>query len=117
MRIPFRSYCLISSTSLQDRRQALHALLRTVLYTYLRLLTVLVQGPPSLKAEQEAINAGRAAFIKTEADTVIEHIRLASINIHHLCNEWRPVQARETLKHMMRTQIDERKARTAEVRK
>lgn len=55
-------------------------------------------------------------MIKTQADTAIEHIKLAAINIHHLCNEWRPVQARENLKMVMRKQIEERKRRTAEVK-
>jgi len=99
-----------------DRRQALQALLHTALHTYLRLLSILTAGPPSLTAEQAAFQSGRhGEVIKTQADTAIEHIKLASINIHHLCNEWRPVQARENLKMLMRVQIEERKRRTKEI--
>jgi hypothetical protein len=101
---------------LPDRRQALYTLLHTVLHTYLRLLSILTKGPPSLSAEQAAFASGHGHQVKTQADTAIEHIRVASINIHHLCNEWRPVQARETLKDLMINQIQERKRRTAEVR-
>ncbi|TKR64565.1 hypothetical protein L596_025075 [Steinernema carpocapsae] len=38
----------------------------------------------------------------------IEAIRLLFINMHHLVNEYRPVQARTTLEAMMRHQIDEK---------
>lgn len=88
-----------------------------MLHTYLRLLSILTSGPPSLSAEQAAFQNGQhGQVIKTQADTAIEHIKLAAINIHHLCNEWRPVQARENLKMLMRDQIEERKRRTNEVR-
>ncbi|KAK9894888.1 hypothetical protein P389DRAFT_85901 [Cystobasidium minutum MCA 4210] len=104
-------------TTWEERRQALQALLHTVLHTYLRLLSILTSGPPSLTAEQAAFQTGQQGqIIKTQADTAIEHIRLSAINIHHLCNEWRPVQARENLKMLMRNQIQERKRRTSEVR-
>lgn len=100
-----------------DRRQALQALLHTLLHTYLRLLSILTAGPPSLTAEQAAFQSGtQGDVIKTQADTAIEHIRIAAINIHHLCNEWRPIQARENLKLLMRSQIEERRRRTSEVK-
>lgn len=109
----------VTSTQLSptDRRQALQALLHTVLHTYLRLLSILADGPPSLAAEQVAFQTGKQGqVIKVQADTAIEHIRLAAINIHHLCNEWRPVQARETLKMLMKEQIEARRRRTSEVK-
>ena len=108
-----------SLRSHKGRRKALHALLHTLLHTYLRLLTILVQGPPSLIAEEAAFHAAPhdPAALKTQSDSAIEHIRLAAINIHHLCNEWRPIQARETMKLLMRNQIDERKERIVEMRR
>jgi mediator of RNA polymerase II transcription subunit 7 len=82
-------------------------------------LTILVQGPPSIVAEEAAFHAAPhdPAALKTQSDSAIEHIRLAAINIHHLCNEWRPIQARETMKLMMRNQIEDRKDRIAEMRR
>lgn len=55
--------------------------------------------------------------IATEADRALDHIRLCAINIHHLCNEWRPIQARETLKLLMRNQMEDRRIRTEQLRK
>lgn len=104
-------------TFMTARRQALHTLLHTILLTYLRLLGVLIDGPPSLAAEQARMtgSAPDSSFLGTQADSLIDHIRVAAINIHHLCNEWRPIQARETLKLLMRAQIEERKARTRDM--
>lgn len=105
-------------TDRTGRRRALHALLHTLLHTYLRLLTILVQGPPSLLAEEAALHAAPhdPSALKTQSDSAVEHMRIAAINIHHLCNEWRPIQARETMKLMMRNQIDERTLRIGEMR-
>jgi len=100
----------------EDRRRALHSLLRTVLHTYLRLLSVLLQGPPSIPSEQAHFKADPSQLLTTQADQLIEHLKLASINIHHICNEWRPVQAREMVKLVLRNQIDERKAKISEIR-
>jgi mediator of RNA polymerase II transcription subunit 7 len=111
------------------RRQALHALLHTLLHTYLRLLGALTSGPPSLHAETSFLSslssapppnldsAAAALALRTQADAAVAHIRLASINVHHLCNEWRPVQARETLRALMRAQIAARRRKTDELRR
>ena len=130
-----------TSQSSEGRRAALRALLHTLLLTYLQLLDVLLKGPPSIQAEQDALNRQHQQLrqeyenrqrtgvngvtqetappeaIATEADRAIDHLRLCAVNIHHLCNEWRPVQARETLKMLMQNQIDERRERTAELQK
>ena len=58
---------------------------------------------------------GQAEALGTESDHINSHIRLTAVNIHHLCNEWRPVQAREILKQIMRAQIEDRKKRTFEL--
>jgi len=100
----------------KDRRQALHSLLRTVLHTYLRLLSVLLQGPPSIPSEQEQFKKDPSKLLTTQADQLIEHIKLCTINIHHICNEWRPVQAREMIKLILRNQIEERRERIEEMK-
>jgi len=41
-----------------------------------------------------------------------DNLRLVAINMHHLLNELRPVQARESLLRYMRLQIEERKQKT-----
>lgn len=104
------------------RRKALHSLLHTMLHTYLLLLGILRHGPPSLVAEQAAHHRTQDqmqtlsdAVPGTEADAAISHIRTTAVNIHHICNEWRPVQARQILKQIMRAQIDGRKKRITEM--
>ena len=91
-----------------DRREALRRLLQTLLLSYLQLVHSILQGPPSI--------VHHAADETTNGQRLIAHIRTTAINMHHLCNELRPVQARETLKSMLREQIDERKRRTDELR-
>jgi len=48
----------------------------------------------------------------SDISQLVDHIRIAGTNMHYLINQLRPVQARETLKMMMRTMIDDRKAKT-----
>lgn len=91
-----------------DRREALRRLLQTLLLSYLQLVHSIVQGPPSI--------AHHGPDETTNGQRLIAHIRTTAINMHHLCNELRPVQARETLKSMLREQIDERKRRTEELK-
>lgn len=46
----------------------------------------------------------------------VQDIRTLSINFHHLLNEYRPHQARESLILMMREQLDNRRAEIRAVR-
>ncbi|TIB03005.1 hypothetical protein E3P94_00805 [Wallemia ichthyophaga] len=88
-----------------DKRPALHALLRTILITHLDITKELTAPPPP-------INADPLSRLRDK----IEHIRLTGINMHHIINELRPMQARETLSHLQQQQQDKRKAKTEEIK-
>ncbi|KAG0344101.1 Mediator of RNA polymerase II transcription subunit 7, partial [Podila minutissima] len=46
----------------------------------------------------------------------VDQIRLIFINMHHILNEYRPHQARETMRLMMQEQLDKKKRETAAMR-
>ena len=58
-----------------------------MLVSYSTLVSALLAPPPSLPA----LNGARPS---TDPERLVEHIRLISINMHHLVNELRPVQVR-----------------------
>ncbi|GAA5866507.1 hypothetical protein JCM8547_000647 [Rhodosporidiobolus lusitaniae] len=97
-----------------DRKLSLQSLLRTLLLTYTQLLTALLTPPPSITNPPPPLPDGSQP--PTDPERLTEHMRLISINMHYLVNELRPVQARETLKTMMRTQIDLRRAKTIAIK-
>ncbi|BGP35302.1 hypothetical protein JCM10296v2_007137 [Rhodotorula toruloides] len=97
-----------------DRKQSLQTLLRALLLTYTQLLDCLLAPPPSLAHPLPPLPDGRPA--PSDPERLTEHMRLIAINMHYLVNELRPVQARETLKAMMRAQIDLRRAKTAAIK-
>ncbi|KAK4048504.1 hypothetical protein OIV83_004672 [Microbotryomycetes sp. JL201] len=99
----------------QDRSQSLSTLLRAMLVTYTQLVSSLLQPPPSLEATEQYMAQNQGQEPQTDSERLVEHIRLISVNMHHLVNELRPVQARETLKSMMRQQIERRRAKTAAI--
>ncbi|KAL8279881.1 hypothetical protein RQP46_007731 [Phenoliferia psychrophenolica] len=94
-----------------DRTTSLQTLLQALLVSYTTLISALLSPPPSLPSLPPPGPNGELP--PTEPERLVEHIRLISINMHHLVNELRPVQARETLKTMMRSQIETRRAKTA----
>ncbi|KAK4700522.1 mediator of RNA polymerase II transcription subunit 7, partial [Phenoliferia sp. Uapishka_3] len=93
-----------------DRTASLQTLLQALILSYTQLVSSLLEPPPSLPS----LPPGEQP--PTDPERLVEHIRLITINMHHLVNELRPVQARETLKAMMRAQIDARKAKTVAMR-
>ncbi|GAA5846310.1 hypothetical protein JCM11251_008028 [Rhodosporidiobolus azoricus] len=97
-----------------DRKQSLQTLLRTLLLTYTQLLDALLAPPPSLAHPRPPLPDGSQP--PTDPERLSEHMRLIAINMHYLVNELRPVQARETLKQMMREQIALRRAKTAAIK-
>ncbi|GAA5895629.1 hypothetical protein JCM5296_003766 [Sporobolomyces johnsonii] len=97
-----------------DRKQSLQTLLRAILVTYTQLLDSLLTPPPSLAHPRPPLPDGSAP--PSDPERLTEHVRLIAINMHHLVNELRPVQARETLKTMMQAQIDRRRAKTAAIK-
>lgn len=74
-----------------DRRRELKKLNQSLLANFLDLLDLLVQCPDSSKRAEK-----------------VEDLSLLFIHIHHLLNEFRPHQARETLRVMMELQRRQR---------
>ena len=90
--------CIISSLESQgiprlystkdlDRKKELKKLNHSILVNFLDLLDLLIKAPDSVKREEK---------IKD-----LDHL---FINMHHLINEFRPHQARETLRVMLHVQ-------------
>ncbi|GAA5930884.1 mediator complex subunit MED7 [Sporobolomyces koalae] len=113
----------------QDRKQSLQTLLRALLVTYTQLLNSILTPPPSRlhprpsapppptdSNQNQNPNEPQPSQAPSDPQRLTEHARLISINMHHLVNELRPVQARETLKLMMRDQIDRRRAKTLAIK-
>lgn len=70
-----------------DRRRELRKLNHSLLVNFLDLIDLLVQSPDSPRRAEK-----------------VEDLSLLFIHIHHLLNEFRPHQARETLRVMMEMQ-------------
>ena len=70
-----------------DRKRELRKLNHSVLVNFLDLLDILIKSPDSAKREEK-----------------IEDLNLLFIHMHHLINEFRPHQARETLRVMLHVQ-------------
>ncbi len=90
--------CIVSSLESQgirrlysakdvDRKRELRKLNHSVLVNFLDLLDLLIKAPDSSKREEK-----------------IEDLNLLFIHMHHLINEFRPHQARETLRVLLHVQ-------------
>ncbi|KAI7881357.1 MED7-domain-containing protein [Lichtheimia hyalospora FSU 10163] len=90
------------SYTIFDQRWQVHEKLkklnRSLMTQYLQLLQTLVENPQ-------------------EYGQKIENISTIFINMHHILNEYRPHQARETLRLLMENQISKKKEMAAELRK
>jgi len=75
------------STKDIDRKKELRKLNHSILVNFLDLIDILIKSPESTKREEK-----------------IEDINLLFIHMHHLINEFRPHQARETLRVMLMVQ-------------
>lgn len=99
-----------------ERKDALQALLNTLIHSYIQLLHVLgFHGPPSLAST--TTTGSHHPPPPSNSDQIVSHIELAAFNMHGLCNELRPRQARETLKTMMREQAKEKREKARLVHK
>ncbi|XP_038124124.1 mediator of RNA polymerase II transcription subunit 7 [Cyprinodon tularosa] len=74
-----------------DHKQQLKKLNMSILVNFLDLLDILIKSPGSIKREEK-----------------LEDIKLLFVHMHHLINEYRPHQARETLRVMMEVQKRQR---------
>ena len=91
-----------------DRRESLQKLLHTLLITYFQTINALLQPPPA--------KAALATNAPNDVAKLAEHVRLAAINMHHLLNELRPVQATESLLALKRNEIAVARMRMEELR-
>merc|ERR1711934_1270113 len=78
---------LYPATKDVDRKKELHKLNHSILVNFLDLIDLLIKAPESTKREEK-----------------IDDINLLFIHMHHLINEFRPHQARETLRVMLHVQ-------------
>lgn len=103
-----------------ERREALQALLQTLLHDYLSLLSSLTTlGPPSLNppaATTSLPTPDQTSPAPADPAGLVAHMELVAFNMHGLCNEIRPRQASETLKVMMREMAAERRRKAGEIR-
>jgi len=74
-----------------DHKRELKKLNHSILVNFLDVLDIFIRAPDSSKREEK-----------------IEDLNLLFIHIHHLINEFRPHQARETLRVMMEMQKQQR---------
>lgn len=74
-----------------DHKHELKKLNMSILVNFLDLLDILIKSPGSIKREEK-----------------LEDLKLLFVHMHHLINEYRPHQARETLRVMMEVQKRQR---------
>lgn len=74
-----------------DHKRELKKLNMSILVNFLDLLDILIKSPGSLKRDEK-----------------LEDLKLLFVHMHHLINEYRPHQARETLRVMMEVQKRQR---------
>lgn len=74
-----------------DHKKELRKLNMSILINFLDMLDVLIRSPGSIKREEK-----------------LEDLKLLFVHMHHLINEYRPHQARETLRVMMEVQKRQR---------
>ncbi|KAK9693100.1 Mediator of RNA polymerase II transcription subunit 7, variant 2 [Basidiobolus ranarum] len=79
-----------------DRVKELKKLNFSLVFSFLELVETLIRNP-------------------TQFTMNIDHIRLILINMHHIINEYRPHQAKETLILILQEQVEKRKKDTQEL--
>ncbi len=75
-------------SSSADGRSELRKLNRSIMACFLDLLEILIKCPDHPERVEK-----------------INHLRVLFINMHHLINEYRPQQARDTVQLMMQLQV------------
>ncbi|SCU80525.1 LAME_0B03554g1_1 [Lachancea meyersii CBS 8951] len=80
-----------ASSSYQEKIQELHKLLRSLLLNFLELTGILSINPEQFPEK-------------------VEHIQTILVNIHHLLNEYRPHQSRESLIMLLEEQLESKRS-------
>ena len=96
--------------NMNNHKKELKKLNHSILIAYLDLLEVLVKAPNTqlpLDQQQIDINNEQQLF-KTLRDQKLEDIELLFINMHHLINELRPMQARDNIRCILELQKRQR---------
>ena len=99
-----------STINMNHHKKELKKLNHSILIAYLDLLEILVKAPNTqlpLDQQQIDINNEQQAF-KTLRDQKLEDIELLFINMHHLINELRPMQARDNIRCILELQKRQR---------
>ena len=100
-----------------DRRAAMVTLLRTLLKAYLSLVDVLLEAPQEYLSSEKVPNTDQVVqtwrFVSQDKAKDINDL---SINIMHLLNEMRPLQAKEELRDLVKRQLDRRRDETKLIR-
>ncbi|KDN45065.1 hypothetical protein K437DRAFT_263020 [Tilletiaria anomala UBC 951] len=99
-----------------DRKATLHTLLRTLLATYFKLITILQSPPRDYLASVPDPHAPPSQIWKSEMLDLSAFIRTTTINMQHLLNEMRPAQAVEGLRELMKEQLERRRQETSAIR-
>ena len=89
--LPLSLYFSLFFSPSIDRKMELKKLNRSILVCFLELLDILILNPAS-----------------PERNTKINNLSILFINMHHLINEYRPHQARETLRVVLERQKSQR---------
>jgi hypothetical protein len=87
----YKKKCFYSNFQDIDRKKELNKLNHSILVNFLDLLDLLIKAPENPKREEK-----------------IDDLNLLFIHMHHLINEFRPHQARETLRVMLHVQKKKR---------
>ncbi|QLQ80899.1 hypothetical protein HG537_0E02540 [Torulaspora globosa] len=80
----------------QYKIKELHRLLKSLLLNYLELVNILSIDP-------------------TQYEQKVDHIRTILVNIHHLLNEYRPHQSRESLIMLLEEQVEYKRKEIKEI--
>lgn len=94
-----------------DRRKELKKLNHSLLVNFLDLIDFLILNPDSPRRTEKVCNCNNTKVNKQPCIAIfwqIDDLSLLFVNMHHLLNEFRPHQARETLRVMMEMQKRQR---------
>lgn len=102
-------------TTRSDRRDVLKGLLRTIVSKYVQVLDTLSRREDDSTTSSSTGSSSTQAERRQRLDSHVDELRDTAINMHHVLNELRPVQASEQLKKLLRDKIDARRDKAREL--